>query len=278
LKWKSKTANLIDGHVHLHRCFSFDTFFNAAHHNFKNAAEQQRIGKGWRAFLLLTETANDDCFKRLCQSGSIETKTLKHWAIEKTPDERALLVVNSEGNQLVLVSGRQIVTSEKIEVLWIGTTRFVQDGVPAQHLIDDISTSEGIAIIPWGPGKWFGSRGKIVKDIVSNNKSDKLYLGDNGNRPKFWPTPALIKNAREQGVATLPGSDPLPLPTEADRAGKFGFTLDGTVSSTHPVSDLLEQIKNQKTELSSYGALETTGRFFRNQVSMQLIKKGILKI
>lgn len=270
-------ATFIDSHVHLHRCFPLNQFFSAAHDNFETAVRVQDSAGDWLAVLLLTETAKDDYFLSLRDSDLLNNIDTGGWTVQQTQEDRSLIAVGPDGKRLILIAGRQIVTAENLEILWIGTAQQIPDGEPARQLISRISRSEGIAIIPWGPGKWFGRRGNIVQSIVSQYDGDKLYLGDNGNRPNFWPTPTLFRDARDKGIHILPGSDPLPMASEAGRAGTFGFIVDQMISTARPATDLLNLIQIPNFKTTCYGQLESFDRFFRNQLMMQLIKKGLIK-
>lgn len=270
-------ASLIDGHVHIHSCFPLQKFLDSAAANFQHASMELDRTADADAVLLLTESAGDDCFAALRDSGSPLCQSAGQWRFNPTDETRSLTAAHARGQRIVLVAGRQIVTAENLEILWIGTAQHISDGLPIQQLIDQITASEGIAVLPWGPGKWFGRRGKIVKQIITTYKGDNLFLGDNGNRPVFWPTPTNFRYAREKGLQILPGSDPLPLATEVGRAGTFGFYSDENVSALKPCADLLKIIRNQGKHFRSFGRLESPGRFFRNQLCMQLIKKGLMK-
>jgi hypothetical protein len=270
-------ASFIDGHVHIHTCYPLDKFLDSAITNFRHASMELDQTGDSGAIMLLTESAGDDCFAALGDSGSRLCQSAGQWRFEPTDETQSITAENTQGHRIVLIAGRQIVTAENLEILWIGTAQRISDGLPIQQLIDQIDASEGIAVLPWGPGKWYGRRGKIVKETITTYKGQNLFLGDNGNRPFFWPTPTNFRYARDKGIRILPGSDPLPLATEAGRAGTFGFYIDENVSALKPCADLLKIIRNQGKHFRSFGRLESPGRFFRNQFCMQLIKKGLMK-
>lgn len=270
-------ASFIDGHVHIHTCYPLDKFLDSAMANFQNASMALGQTGDSGAIMLLTESAGDDWFAALRDSGADLHQSNGQWRFTPTDETQSITAENRQGHRIVLIAGRQIVTAENLEILWIGTAQRVSDGLPIRQLIDQIAASEGIAVLPWGPGKWHGRRGKIVKEIITTYNGQDLFLGDNGNRPFFWPTPTNFRYALDKGIRILPGSDPLPLTTEAGRAGTFGFYTDENVSIHKPCADLLTIIRNQGKYLRNYGRLESSGRFFRNQFCMQLIKKGLMK-
>lgn len=270
-------ASFIDGHVHIHTCFPLQKFLDSAAANFQNASmELDRTGDV-ATILLLTESTGDDCFAALRDPGSRIRQSAGQWRFNPTDELQSLTAENAKRHRIILIAGRQIVTAENLEILWIGTAQRISDGLPIRQLIDHVTASEGIAVLPWGPGKWYGRRGKIVKEIITTYKGDNLFLGDNGNRPIFWPTPTNFRYAKDKGIRILPGSDPLPLVTEVGRAGTFGFYIDETVSTLRPCSNILKILRNHSKHFRSFGRLESPGRFLRNQFCMQLIKKGLMK-
>ena len=150
-----------------------------------------------------------------------------------------------------------------------------EDGVPLEEVLRIVSENDAIPVIPWGVGKWMGKRGAIIKKILNGPKVPMLFLGDNGNRPSFWPSPPHFKLAEIQGIKILPGSDPLPFASEVSRPGSFGFLAKGSVNPEYPARDLKRILSNQTICLQPYGRLESNWRFFRNQMAMQILKRMI---
>ena len=60
-------------------------------------------------------------------------------------------------------------------------------------------------VIPWGAGKWFLSRGRLLSALVREFASPLLFLGDEAGRPWFWRYPGHFAAARALGVRDLPG-------------------------------------------------------------------------
>ena len=169
-----------------------------------------------------------------------------------------------------LVCGRQIVTSEKIEVLALYCTDAIKHGLSLDETVRYVKHCGGIPVLPWGVGKWIGERGKVIRGYLFNHSERLLFLGDNGGRPRFWPTPDLFHYARKRGVPVLPGTDPLPIPEEAARVGSFGFYLDDKKDhDDSPVNYLKNALLSGQEPFFSYGCLQSTSLFVLNQLRMR---------
>jgi hypothetical protein len=270
---------LVDSHVHIYDCFDLEKFFDSAYANFKSAAEQFDHGNNFTGILLLTETSKDNWFQRLAEYADgkdlPEGKSTGSWIFRRTKESNSLIAESVGLKNLILIAGRQIVTGEEIEVLACATIEKFRDSSPIKSLIKEIKQKDGLPIIPWGVGKWYGNRGEIIKGIInkfSNNSS--IYLGDNGNRPSLWPQPRLFQEARKRGIHVLPGSDPLPFASECSRVGCYGFSMQVQIDRRKAAS-LLKQILMNKINdnFHVFGRLEKNHRFLLNQIRAQLRKR-----
>ena len=59
--------------------------------------------------------------------------------------------------------------------------------------LSEAIASNGLAIVPWGFGKWVGKRGKALRRALESVDSRQFFLGDNSGRPKFSPTPLIFR-------------------------------------------------------------------------------------
>ena len=268
---------LIDAHVHIYDCFDLQTFFNSAFANFRTQAARLGHGKTFTAILLLTETARENWFQRLQeytgQSFGIGGRAPSQWRFYKTNEACSLCARGAYDQILFLIAGRQIVTAEDLEVLALGTDKKFEDGEILEEVIGTVSGIGAIPVVPWGPGKWMGKRGVLLTQLLNGPEIPGLFLGDNGNRPYFWPNPSHFKLAEKKGIRVLPGTDPLPFASESCRPGSFGFLVNDSVTSEYPAKDLKSILANQTTCLQPYGHLEHPWRFFRNQIAMQMMKR-----
>jgi hypothetical protein len=209
-------------------------------------------------------------------SGSAQLRSafIEGWSVYPTREECSVRLRRLDDQELVIIAGRQIVTAERLEVLAIGTKERFADGTALVEVVRTIKRHQSIPVIPWGTGKWMGNRGRLVEKLLKGPEAAGLFLGDNGNRPSFWPRPALFKFAQAEGIRILPGSDPLPFASEQKRAGSFGCFIDGTISPDYPARDLSRILSDGTGAFQPYGRLERSRRFVLNQVAMQLRRRG----
>ncbi|MBU0664981.1 MAG: hypothetical protein KJ990_10610 [Proteobacteria bacterium] len=174
--------------------------------------------------------------------------------------------------EIHVVAGHQVVTMENIEVLALFVRQGLPNGLSLHETVDRVKELGGIPVLPWGVGKWFGKRGKIIKEFLVNHEKGNLFLGDNGGRPCFWPTPNLFNLAEKTGVVVLPGSDPLPFPSEALRVGSFGFSLqENSLHGDSPTKCLKNALLSPNVTISPFGCLQENRLFFLNQFRLRRI-------
>jgi len=267
----------IDAHVHLHDSFDPISFFNHIEQNIhsilKSPTEPSRIS----CCLFLTEPFNENYFERiqnkdLAFTGSDPNKP-NGWRVLSTSESVSMLVINGVGFRIFLIAGQQLQTAEGLEVLAIAPNYRVSEGKPLEQMISEVLEAEGLAIIPWGFGKWMGRRGKVLRGILERSNPADFFLGDNGGRPKFLPEPYLFRLARQKSIRILPGSDPLPFPNEVNRAGSFGLLFKGEINRQKPAGELKQKLTKPEHVFETFGHLETFVRFIKHQVLMQLVKR-----
>lgn len=266
----------VDSHVHAYDCFDSDLLLDSALNNFQEAAKQHAIVHQPLSYvLLLAEGKKESWFQSL--SATFEThrqgKKIVRWSAVDSGEENSLMVCrnNSPENKIHVVAGRQVVTMENIEVLALFMKQPLPDGLPLPETVARVIQLGGIPVLPWGVGKWQGKRGRIIKKFLMHHESGHLFLGDNGGRPHFWPTPNLFAMAGKKGVVVLPGSDPLPLPGEALRVGSFGFYLhENSLYGDSPTKSLKSALLSPKVTISPFGCLQKNRLFFLNQFRLRL--------
>lgn len=267
---------LVDGHVHFHECFDIVRFVEGAVHNFKIAAMQCSMNTDWIGCLLLADTAGQDTlglFKRTTQ------RTLgESWTFRATGEDGSLLACCENQVRLVMIAGRQIVTSEGVEVLALGCNVEVADGQPFRDTLQDLLHIGAIAVMPWGFGKWWFQRGRLVAKMLQSHVSRHaqpcgLFLGDNGGRLRTLPRPRLFGRAEKDHVYILPGSDPLPFASHERRAGSYGFAFSSQLDHSRPAEKIIQLLRDIDEPPKTFGRLEGPLPFIRNQVAMQLRKR-----
>ena len=267
---------LIDAHVHIYDCFDLAKFFDSAHANFKFEAEQQDHGHDFTGILLLAETFKDNWFNHLADyadgKGLPDGKNTGSWIFSRTNENDSLLVTSGDSKNLLLIAGRQIVTDEGLEVLALFTNESFKDGTPIKKLVAEIRDNGTLAVIPWGFGKWMGKRGAVLNRLIESAKSSDFFLGDSSNRPFFLTYPPQFKLAQNKNIRNLPGSDPLPLQSEFNKAGSWGFSISEHLDESKPVAQLKEFIYKKPSELILFGKLEGLWGFIKNQLLLKLKK------
>lgn len=275
----------IDGHVHIHSGFNRERFFSAAFENFsKVTAEktEKKISGNANYILVLTEGSDTDVFSCLREDALASEKGIRllsdssdSLCFYKTGESNSLVVCKG-AQQIVLVAGSQLVSAENVEVLSLFTQVTLQDkSLSLTDVVQEVVDKGGIPVIPWGVGKWFGARGKLVHQLLSAKREGVLFFGDNGNRPSFWPQPTLLRRACELHFPLLSGSDPLPLASHCERPGSFGSWLpDAEISMETPAASLRALLVSlQSNELKSFGDPFNSVHFFLDQLRINVGKQ-----
>lgn len=271
------TRVFVDAHVHIHDCFGLQDFFDAAARNFANHSLNAIPAARHKYVLCLTETYHADKFGELASQADDNSAGIRTtdavWSIRWGGGEECLIAGHPVLGEIEIVAGRQIVTAEKLEILALGFVGKWEDGLPASDVVKSVVSSGAIPVLPWGFGKWLGSRRRAVESLIDEFGDGSLYLGDNSGRPALMADPAEFALARRLGMRVLPGSDPLPFSFEYDRAGSFGFYVDNFVDRESVWTGLRAILRNGESSLHSYGALESPFRFMRNQIAIQYVTR-----
>lgn len=260
---------LVDAHVHLYDCFERAVFFDGALENFRAAARALGLAVQPAGCLMFTEAAGYHYFRGFrAEAGSGGEGGA--WSFVRTGEDCSLIAKRNTGEEILVVAGRQIATEERLEVLALGSEEEVPDGRAIRPTLDAVLDSGAIAVLPWGFGKWWFGRGVLMAEVVRSLDPTQVFLGDNGGRPQVSPRPRLFRLAESRHIKILPGTDPLPFPSEAAKAGGYGFVLEGRVARDRPGASLKDLLRRQKTQPALYGRLEGLGRFCRNQILMRV--------
>ena len=263
-----------DAHVHIYDCFNLDQFLDASYQNFSQIAANQDNQSPFIGVLFLTETIRDHYFQHLSKlaAGESTAALTQKWAFRATGEAESLYAYTREGQELCIIAGRQVVTSEDLEVLALGTAALFEDGQPIDQVVNAVHQAGGLPVIPWGFGKWIGRRGAVLAELLNAGQATVL-LGDNSGRPLFWKRPPYFDAVEKKGLCVLPGTDPLPFTSETDRPGKYGFTMQVVMDPQMPATSLKQAVMNSPNLLKTYGSLESPIRFVRNQIAMQVTKR-----
>lgn len=266
---------LVDAHVHIHGCFPLSIFLDSACRNFNDAAISENLRWPCHTVLLLTESAGADFYRSLRQQADTGACSIEGdpgaWRFESTAETSSLLAHRGDAEHIFIIAGRQIVTGEGLEVLALCTDQHFGDGDPTLATVKAVRDAGAIAVIPWGFGKWLGRRGRILTAMLKRVHETPFLLGDTSHRLRGLPPPKALAVAKRKGVRILPGTDPLPFPSQVSRPGSYGFRMAGALSLETPAADLKALIATR--ELIPYGRGEGLARFAANQVAMQIRKQ-----
>ena len=262
---------LVDGHVHIHHCFDLQALFESAQHNFRSAARTLGLGSQFSAVLLLTESQGTNYFSSLLQKAT-DNSLVNGWRFQSTMEPDSLIAISPEGFELTIIAGRQIVTAERLEVLAVCTDQLFDDGGTIPEVIDSVSAANGVAIVPWGFGKWTGQRKKVMNRLIGEFGERPFHLGDNSGRISVWREPPQFGRARSQGQRIFRGTDPMPFPGQENRVGSFGFSISGPFNRSRPASSMRNLLGSGNFQPTSFGELESPMAFTKHQLTMQAQK------
>jgi hypothetical protein len=257
---------LIDAHVHLHADHGLTACLDHAHANMAAAGEEHTAG-----VLMLAETVGAARFAELAAMAK-RGEAAGPWRIEATDEQASLRARHDAGHVLVLIAGRQIATREGLEVLALATTQTFEDRTDIHRAIAAARASDGLVVLPYGVGKWSGSRGRLIRELLRRD-GEQLFAGDNGNRLRCAPTPGLLRAAIADGTIVLPGSDPLPLPGQERRIASYGMVLPLQLTLDAPARQLVTALSALSQSPRCYGTLTGPIAFVRAQFAMQWRKR-----
>ncbi len=271
---------IVDAHVHLHTCYRADELLENASRNLSAARSKNPAAAPPALYLLMAECQGDDCFTRLRtlalhdDAGSRKALGLRSWSVAPT-SEVSSIVASSGARQLFIVAGRQVACREGLEILVLGTTQKFQDGRPIRELLSETEALGVPRVIPWGPGKWFFSRGRLLRQLLEEFRKPTLFLGDEGGRPGFWGYPTHFAVGARLGVRDLPGTDPLPFSHDVTKVGRMGLRVPVDLDPQRPAVSLMRSLTDPNVAFERFATLEPPLRFVRNQIGMQLRKRRL---
>ena len=259
---------LIDAHVHFHPGFRRDDFLDAAQANFARGAAELGIDGPATGCLMLAETAEERWFLRL--SRQEEGARFGAWRFELVDDAVLQARRGEDGAGLLIVAGRQVRSREGLEVLALATREEFPGGLPFADALTRVRWSGAVTVIPWGFGKWWLYRGALVEAALHRVTGPGIFLGDSAGRPQSAGRPRLFREAEVRGIPVLSGSDPLPLPEHATRAGSYGFLLEGGINPGQPVQSLKQALGSLSPEPRTFGHRVSLASFCHDQIALRL--------
>jgi hypothetical protein len=265
---------LIDAHVHFHPGFERDAFLDAALANFARGAAELGIEGPFTGCLMLAETAQDRWFLRL--SRQEDGARFGSWQLEPTGDD-VVLTARRQGDAatLLIAAGRQVRSREGLEVLGLVTREEFPDGLPFSDALTRVRWSGAVTVLPWGFGKWWLYRGALVEAAIRRAEGPSLFLGDQAGRPQSAGQPRLFREAAARGIPVLPGTDPLPLPEHAGRAGSYGFMLERGIDPGRPAEALKQALGSLRAQPRTFGRRASLAGFCCDQLVLRLRSRAL---
>lgn len=268
-------ALFIDGHVHLYQKYNISEAIRYGFMNMRSAVNSFVKSEGIDniAYIwLLTERSDCNFFDHISRNASkMQSDGLRFTPLD---DQKSIIASGISGKDLYLLTGRQIVTKERLEILTYASSLNIEDGKRSiDDVIDNIIDSNGIAVLNWAPGKWFFSRGKIIRRVLDKYQSRHVFVGDTLLRNVLWPTPRLMRLAKKRGFRITAGSDPFPFEGEEQYIGSYGFMVTGEFDEKKPADSVLSLLRSRDTKLTLFGKRNNVVDFIRRQYKIMTVNR-----
>ena len=215
-----------------------------------------------------------DCHYFCSLRGRDRLPSAPSYAILATDDDEAVTIHKEGIPPLILVAGRQITTSEGLEVLALTVGSQVADGKPIAEVISAVRAAGGIPVLSWAPGKWTFGRGRIVADLIEHGAPGEFLIGDTTLRPAPMAEPLLMRRARRRGFKIVAGSDPLPIKGEETLVGSYGIACEAELDAQRPVSPLRRMLRDPSVPVSVLGDRSGLGRVLSRLVRHRVTGKA----
>ncbi len=264
---------LIDAHIHVHPSVSIDRLLDAAWENFTHISKELSAPP-FSYVLMLAEGKQNNVFSTLlANSQTIATPPTKGWDYVQTKETNSVIARQDDKN-IFIIAGRQLISNEQLELLALFCPRIFKDNDHSLKTLAQLVTDEGgIPLLAWGVGKWMGKRRKIIEDFLTEPPVPHFFVGDNGNRPIFWPHPRLLNNAQQQGIVSIAGSDPLPIKNHELRAGSYGGYIEEECLNEDTPAETLKKILISSPRIIPFGRRAGLISFFSDQIQANLKKR-----
>lgn len=227
---------IADTHVHVYPTYDVERMLA---HALVNLGEHARGSQPAQMVLFLTERHDCNFFYDLsCGRLALQPD----YCVSHVHPNALAAISTPSGDSLYIVAGRQVATSEQLEVLCLGSDERIEQGQPIRAVIERALALKMVPVVPWSPGKWLGARGKIVEELVSSAPPRTLLFSDSALRPKHCPEPPVFARARERAIEILCGSDPLPLHREERRVGSYACMWSHSIDTASPLASLLSTL------------------------------------
>ena len=255
---------LADAHVHIYPGFNLERLFEWANSSLRALSKNDSD----LTALFFAERFDCNFFAHLKQKGNSILPA--KYSLDTIEDGAVLSIFLKDSKEnLLLFPGRQIVSSEKVEVLSLLCEVKIPDGKPLRECVQRILDNGALPALTWAPGKWLFKRGALVKEMVEDNSIESLFLVDTMLRFPPLSEPVLFANGRAHHRKILAGSDPLPFEGEEENIGRYGIYIGSDISVEKPRTSVRESLIRDGDSIQIVGSrshmLKAVKRFFRNE-------------
>jgi hypothetical protein len=269
----SKSAVLMDGHVHLYPEYDLKQAFRYGTENIQKCLRNSRLASAENIITVWLLTERWDC--NFFQQMVTAPKKFSDGEVKLSPaSEKTAVMLERKGfPKTFIFAGRQLVSKDGLEILALATDYFVKDRTLAtSELIAAVNQSGGVPVLNWAPGKWFFNRGKIVRKLLDTSQPKDFVVGDNPLRPVCWPMPGLMKYASQKHFKVIAGSDPLPFAGEEKNIGTYCFATAAEFDENRPVSSVRKLLKASDLPTSILGKRNGVVKFAIRETRIMLKK------
>ncbi|MCO6430353.1 MAG: hypothetical protein J5J00_05780 [Deltaproteobacteria bacterium] len=209
---------LADTHVHFYSTYDLSRFLDGAFNNLNSAIRSDQLPAECHKALFVCDREGQENFRTVFSRPESYTPT--SYTLVRTADGIAE-VAASNGDSLLIMHCRQLVSQERLELLALVSSAEVGERRPAGELVEAINAAGGVPVLCWSPGKWTFSRGKVAGELLRFYSPEELLVGDIAMRPGCFCEPQLFTYAGKRRIHIIAGSDPLPIQSDQSLSGSY---------------------------------------------------------
>jgi hypothetical protein len=264
----SKTGLFVDAHAHFHSSFEEELFLTHAAQNIDQVAASYGCTNPL-GVLLVADSGKQDTLDHL---RGATASALGAWTLTETLEPISLRATDPSGKSLYLIAGRQLATIEGLEVLALACEL---GSIKPTTLVETLAvarSANAVSVVPWGFGKWWWTRGDVLRSVIDQEDSRRFFIGATSKLPALFDLPLLMQQSARAGFRNLQGSDPFPFAREMRRVGAFGSLLEGSLDAEQPAASLRRLLWETDCPPRPFGQGTSIPAFFRDQIAIRLWK------